>query len=310
MAVTRWLACHRALIKWMQAPGTESTVTLSVASTATLDLTCRNLQRRERHQRPTRPTSMGDGFRDHAAGSEDVRSGYHGLAAPDQYHTAGFAQLPRVCRRRARHGVHPERGRHHEPACWRPGQQRIERLHRWRRSEKLRAVRRRSPARTPARAIRSRSWRSPNTRSSPPTTRPSTTRFRAPRSRRKPSPAPMNSTVTCSVDFTDTAMRAETPAEQAADKKTSSHEKDYGFDWAVLSSRTWRTSTLPTKARNSIARSPWFLAGDASYIQPAAGKRAESARPCQPAVQGKRLVRQDRLRADRPRPLRDQRQVP
>jgi outer membrane receptor protein involved in Fe transport len=30
--------------------------------------------------------------------------------------------------------------------------------------------------------------------------------------------------------FTDTAMRAETPAEQAADKKTPSHEKDYGFD--------------------------------------------------------------------------------
>ena len=30
--------------------------------------------------------------------------------------------------------------------------------------------------------------------------------------------------------FTDTVMRAETPAEQAADKKTPSHEKDYGFD--------------------------------------------------------------------------------
>ena len=30
--------------------------------------------------------------------------------------------------------------------------------------------------------------------------------------------------------FTNTAMRAETPAEQAAHKKTSSHEKDYGFD--------------------------------------------------------------------------------
>jgi outer membrane receptor protein involved in Fe transport len=30
--------------------------------------------------------------------------------------------------------------------------------------------------------------------------------------------------------FTNTAMRAETPAEQAAGKKTSSHEKDYGFD--------------------------------------------------------------------------------
>ncbi|WP_254425138.1 TonB-dependent receptor [Rhodanobacter sp. B04] len=31
-------------------------------------------------------------------------------------------------------------------------------------------------------------------------------------------------------DFTDTAMRAETPAEEAAGKKTSSHEKNYGFD--------------------------------------------------------------------------------
>ena len=30
--------------------------------------------------------------------------------------------------------------------------------------------------------------------------------------------------------FTDTAMRAETPAEQAAGTKTPSHEKDYGFD--------------------------------------------------------------------------------
>ena len=30
--------------------------------------------------------------------------------------------------------------------------------------------------------------------------------------------------------FTDTAMRAETPAEEAADYKTPSHEKDYGFD--------------------------------------------------------------------------------
>jgi hypothetical protein len=31
-------------------------------------------------------------------------------------------------------------------------------------------------------------------------------------------------------DFTNTAMRAETPAEQAAHRKTPSHEKDYGFD--------------------------------------------------------------------------------
>ncbi|MGH8160336.1 MAG: TonB-dependent receptor domain-containing protein [Rhodanobacter sp.] len=30
--------------------------------------------------------------------------------------------------------------------------------------------------------------------------------------------------------FTDTAMRAETPSEQASGKKTPSHEKDYGFD--------------------------------------------------------------------------------
>jgi hypothetical protein len=31
-------------------------------------------------------------------------------------------------------------------------------------------------------------------------------------------------------DFTNTAMRAETPSEQAAHRKTPSHEKDYGFD--------------------------------------------------------------------------------
>src|SRR5262249_57364393 len=30
--------------------------------------------------------------------------------------------------------------------------------------------------------------------------------------------------------FTDTAMRAKTPSEEANNKKVSSHEKDYGFD--------------------------------------------------------------------------------
>ncbi len=31
-------------------------------------------------------------------------------------------------------------------------------------------------------------------------------------------------------DYTNTKMRAETPAEQFAGKKEVSHEKDYGFD--------------------------------------------------------------------------------
>lgn len=58
-------------------------------------------------------------------------------------------------------------------------------------------------------------------------------------------------------DLTNTALRAETPSEEAAHKKTDSHEKDYGFDLGARSSRTWRTSSLPTRARSSTRRPRW-----------------------------------------------------
>ena len=112
-AATRWSACRPARTTVDAGPGTEQTVTLSVASTATLDLagaaptparpTTPTLERRHRH-------------RNDADGSEDLRSRQHDLAAPDQHRAADHAQLPRIRRHRAGHGV-SGRSRAATPRC-------------------------------------------------------------------------------------------------------------------------------------------------------------------------------------------------
>ncbi|MBB6247513.1 TonB-dependent receptor [Rhodanobacter sp. A1T4] len=66
--------------------------------------------------------------------------------------------------------------------------------------------------------------------------------------------------------FTDTAMRAETPAEQAADKKTSSHEKDYGFDLGGPIVKDLAHFFIAYEGKEFNSPTTVVPAGDASYI--------------------------------------------
>lgn len=66
--------------------------------------------------------------------------------------------------------------------------------------------------------------------------------------------------------FTDTAMRAETPAEQAADKKTPSHEKDYGFDLGGPIAKDLAHFFIAYEGKEFDSPTTVVPTGDASYI--------------------------------------------
>ena len=208
-------------------PGTERTVTLTVASTG--DAGPRSRRRADSDRRHDDDARRHLGQRGDPRRGQDVRSRRHDLAASDPDDSADHAQLPRVRRHRAGHGVHAST-RAATRACA-AARRTTARSTSTSTASARRTTSRKaaSAASSPARAIRSRSWRSASTRSSRRTTRPSTTRSRAPRSRRRRSPARNEFHGEVFGTYTDDNWRAETPAEKHAGKQTPSQDKEYGF---------------------------------------------------------------------------------
>ncbi len=188
-------------------PGTEQIVTLSVASTLSLDLS--KLE-----------TVTVSGQRLAEVKTSEV--GTIVLAAADPDGAAADAQLPRVRRYRAGHGVHRRFRRQHLAAGRRARTTARSTSTSTASARRTTSRRAESAASSSRRAIHSRSWRSANTRSSRPTTRPSTTRSRVRRSRPRPSPAPTSFEGEVFGTYTGENFRAETPSELAASTKTPS----------------------------------------------------------------------------------------
>ena len=84
-------------------PGTETVVTLSVASTATLNLASGATAGTESETEAPMQEVTVTGRKLNEVRTSEV--GRHGLAATDRNHAADDPQLPRVRRCRARHGV-------------------------------------------------------------------------------------------------------------------------------------------------------------------------------------------------------------
>ncbi len=106
--------------------------------------------------------------------------------------------------------------------------------------------------------------------------------------------------------YTRDSLRAETPAEAAANKKSSSHEKEYGFavGGPIIQDKMHFFFTYEAKKFNTPITVVPGVTGVTNLLP---SERGGAARPVQPAVHRGSVLRQDRLGADRSRPLRTER---
>ena len=220
--------------------GTETVVTLSVASTATLDLAERRHATAEPKRRCRKSSVTGRRL-------NEVRTSEVGTTVSQQQ----IETVPQMTRNFLEFadtvpGVVFEvdaKGTHLDPRR-RAERERREPLHRRRRPEGLRALRRLAARPATRRAIRSRSSPSANTRSSPRTTRPSTTRSRAPRSPRITRSGTNEFEGEAFGTYTADNLRAQTPAEHAQrHQEPNRRARSTASRSAVRSSRTACTSS-------------------------------------------------------------------
>ncbi len=230
------------------------------------------------------------GHRGESRRSQDVGGRLDDLAASDPNDPADHAQLPRVCRYRAGHGV---QRRFAGNTSLQSGAQKQQPASM---STSMASARRRmsktaAPAARPqARAIRSRNSRSANTRSSPRTTRPNTTRSRAPRLRQRRSRAAMSFMAKCSATTPTTTGARRRPRRSRRDRRRRSQEKEYGFAIGGPIIQDQMHFFLPTKPSASTRRSP---------LRPASPAQMESmfrlcCRPMCDHSSGRRICRSTR----------------